>query len=113
MDMVRIAKVEDFLTVSRRTYKLLGRPVGVFKRPDGSFHAMEMACRHQGADLSGGSVRDGVITCPWHGWRYDLATGSCVWGSSASLRAHRCEIRGGDIYVSLRPAPEDQEPLET
>jgi nitrite reductase/ring-hydroxylating ferredoxin subunit len=107
MQMVRVATISDFAATTRRTYRLLGRPVALFRRADGTFHALEMSCRHQGADLSAGRTRDGLITCPWHGWRYNTETGACVWGSTAPLRPHACEVRGEDIYVSLRPVSID------
>jgi len=101
--MVRLAKVNDFAPGSQRSFKLLARPVGIFRERDGSFRAMEVGCKHQNADLLEGQIRDGVVTCPWHGWRYDLRTGECVWGSTMCLRPYVLEVRGEDIYVSLRP----------
>jgi len=105
-DWVKVAKVGDFDRVSRRSYRLLARPVGVFKEPDGSFYAMEVGCKHENADLLQGKVEDGVVTCPWHGWRYDLKSGECVRGTTANLRRHGLKLEGDDIYVTLRPLTE-------
>lgn len=107
MDYVKLAKVSDFDRVSRRSYRLLAKPVGVFKNPDGSFYAMEVGCKHEHADLTEGRMNGEVVTCPWHGWQYNLKTGECVRGSGAGLRRHGLRIEGEDIYVTLRPLPED------
>ncbi|MBI2435623.1 MAG: Rieske (2Fe-2S) protein [Candidatus Hydrogenedentes bacterium] len=106
--MIRIAKTSDFATQPLRTYRILGRSVGVFRESGGGFRAMEMACKHQGADLSGGRLKDNIITCPWHGWKYDLSTGECTWGAPVHLRPYACEVRGEDIYISLRPVEVDE-----
>ncbi|WP_146390164.1 Rieske (2Fe-2S) protein [Allorhodopirellula solitaria] len=53
---------------------LAGRVIAVFRHA-GSWFAMDGICSHQGGPLAAGIVRDGCVTCPWHGWQYDLATG--------------------------------------
>nr|MDA8434614.1 Rieske (2Fe-2S) protein [Actinomycetales bacterium] len=42
---------------------------------DGDVHAVDDACRHRGTALSGGLLRDGIVTCPAHLWQYDVRTG--------------------------------------
>jgi nitrite reductase/ring-hydroxylating ferredoxin subunit len=44
----------------------------------GKFFACENCCPHQGSPMLGGVVRNGIISCPRHGWRYDLASGACL-----------------------------------
>ena len=100
---VRLAKTGDFDIARLKSYKILGRYVGIIKDDEGTFRAMEMGCKHQGADLSQGSIREHVITCPWHGWQYDLRNGHCLRGVDTALRPHGIRIVGEDIYVSLRP----------
>ncbi|EMI45082.1 Rieske (2Fe-2S) protein [Rhodopirellula sp. SWK7] len=51
-----------------------GRVVAIFRHA-GEWYAMDGMCSHQGGPLAEGVVRDGCVTCPWHGWQYDLATG--------------------------------------
>ena len=106
-NMVKIAKVSDFAHTKLKSFKVLARPVGIFKEPDGSFRAMEVGCKHENADLTTGQIRDGVVTCPWHGWKYDLNTGECLWGSTACLRPYAIKIEGDDIFISLRPIDPD------
>lgn len=101
--MVRIAKTADFTPGQWRGFRILARPVGIVLEPGGRFRAMEVGCKHENANLLEGAIRDGVVTCPWHGWRYDLRTGECVWGSKLCLRPYALEVRGEDLYISLRP----------
>ncbi|MCC9644287.1 Rieske (2Fe-2S) protein [Rhodopirellula sp. JC740] len=41
----------------------------------GHWYAMDGICAHQGGPIAEGHVADGCVTCPWHGWQYELATG--------------------------------------
>ncbi len=50
------------------------RVIAVFRHA-GTWYAIDGMCSHQGGPLADGVVRDGCVTCPWHGWQYDLATG--------------------------------------
>ena len=103
MEYVKLARVQDFEQTRIRSYRLLARPVGIIKQKDGSFFATEVGCKHELADLTQGRMDGDVVTCPWHGWKYNLVTGECLWGSNVCLRRHGIKIEGDDIYVTLRP----------
>jgi nitrite reductase/ring-hydroxylating ferredoxin subunit len=47
---------------------------------DGSEHAVPLVCPHQGLPLTAEPGADGIIQCPWHGYRFDVRTGLCVSG---------------------------------
>ena len=48
---------------------------------NGELFAVTRRCRHLGADLANGSIdREGCLVCPWHGARYDVATGRMMRG---------------------------------
>ena len=51
-----------------------GQIVAVF-RQQGQLFAIDGMCAHQGGPIAQGSVAHGCVTCPWHGWQYELATG--------------------------------------
>ena len=57
--------------------KFLGRRVVLFRDANGTAHALGARCPHRGADLASGSVVDGCIECPFHGWCFD-GRGQCV-----------------------------------
>ncbi len=106
MQFIKVGKVTDYDIIKIKSYSMLGRKVGVIKRPDGSFYAIEVGCKHQGADLTNGTVKDGIATCPRHGWQYDLETGECLNEISSNLRKHELKIEDGNILVSLHPVKE-------
>lgn len=101
MEYIAIARISDFDNVSIKSYSVLGRKVGIIKRDDGSYFATEIACKHQGADLTTGTIENNVATCPRHMWQYDLETGECLNHDSAPLRRFRLVIDNDIIKVSL------------
>jgi len=103
--MVRAAKTAELEGVPFKAMTLLGKRVAIIRRKDGAYDALEMTCKHQGADLTQGRFEDGTVTCQRHGWRYDLATGACLNQElSPPLRRHTVRVEGEEILVSLRPA---------
>ena len=55
----------------------------------GTPFAVSSRCRHQLADMSGGSIdKDGCLVCPWHGARYDVTSGEMVKGPKGFLGYH-------------------------
>jgi nitrite reductase/ring-hydroxylating ferredoxin subunit len=72
---------------------------------DGSPVAVADVCAHRHTALSGGLVRDGVLTCPGHFWRYDLRTGQCV-NRPDRVVSYQCRVVDGWVDVLVPdPAP--------
>lgn len=103
MEYVKLGRVADFGSARIRSYTILGRHIGIVRNADGTFFATEISCKHQNADLSTGALKGNVVTCPRHGWRYDLATGECLNQKSARLRRHDLRIENGWFVVSALP----------
>ena len=58
-----------------RTFEVGGRLVAVFFDGE-AYHAMDDLCPHMGASLGSGPFVDGVVTCPWHAWRFRACDGA-------------------------------------
>jgi nitrite reductase/ring-hydroxylating ferredoxin subunit len=83
--------------------RIMGKTVAVFSNASGAFFSREMTCKHQGADLTAGLFRGSSVTCPRHGWQYDLRTGECLNRESPPLREHEVAVEDGAVFVSLFP----------
>lgn len=68
-------------------------------RSRGAVHVLEDACPHEGHPLSMGLVRDGILTCPWHNWKFELGTGRCVFGGESARRIDS-EVHDGEVFVA-------------
>ncbi|MEU6413546.1 Rieske 2Fe-2S domain-containing protein [Microbispora sp. NPDC046933] len=77
----------------------------VLVRADGRIHALDNACPHLGAPLSQGWLRDGSLTCPWHGSQFELHSGESLNGPSvAPAPCFQTRVRDGWIEVRRMPA---------
>lgn len=97
---VPVARLEDLPTDRGVARCILGREVAVFV-VDGVPVAYEGRCRHRGGQLAEGYVRDGVVTCPLHWWRYDLRTGQLVGNPTIRLERFPAEVCNGDVVVRV------------
>jgi nitrite reductase/ring-hydroxylating ferredoxin subunit len=67
--------------------------------------AVDNRCPHEGYPLSQGSVDENcVLTCNWHNWKFDLATGTNLYGGD-NLRTYPVELRDGAVWVDLSDPP--------
>jgi nitrite reductase/ring-hydroxylating ferredoxin subunit len=107
---IRIGTAGDFPAGELHVRHLLGRPVGIRQDAAGELQAIELACRHQGADLSAGAREGAIVTCPRHAWRYDLETGACL--TEPGMPLHPVEVRreGEKVLVRLRSRLEGDAP---
>lgn len=69
------------------------------------FSAFRNACAHQGQPLDAGFFDpvEGVLTCPWHGWRYDAASGECLTMPAAQLESFPLRIETGRLWIRCEP----------
>ncbi len=79
-----------------------GRLLAVFRVGD-EIVALDGGCLHRSGPVAEGIVRGGVVTCPWHFWRYELATGSLLGDRTQGLRRYPVTVRDGIVHVELPP----------
>jgi nitrite reductase/ring-hydroxylating ferredoxin subunit/Fe-S cluster biogenesis protein NfuA len=65
----------------------------------GRIAAFRNECVHQGRSLDGGTLIDGVITCPWHGFTFDASSGECLSAPNAQLGPIPTRIDDGRIWI--------------
>jgi nitrite reductase/ring-hydroxylating ferredoxin subunit len=82
------------------TFSHAGRSFAVFE-VSGDLVVTDGACPHNGGPLADGLVRDGVVTCPWHWYSYELATGRCRTAAGYELRRYPVVTVGGQPHVAL------------
>lgn len=70
-------------------------------RHEGQYAALDNRCPHQGGPLGEGSIENGWLRCPWHGWDYDPLTGKPPGGYSDGVETYPVEVREDGIYVGF------------
>lgn len=67
----------------------------------GTIHALDGICAHQGGPLGKGRLEGCTLTCPWHGWQYDAATGQQILSSTIRQATFAVKVERDRIWVSL------------
>ncbi|HEV8245509.1 MAG TPA: Rieske 2Fe-2S domain-containing protein [Polyangiaceae bacterium] len=80
---------------------VVGRVKVLLVNVEGTVHAYENRCAHQGQELSRGRLDGQVLTCWAHEWRYDACTGKGINPERALLRRFPVKIENGRIYVDV------------
>ena len=83
------------------TWAQHGREEILVANAGGVLYAMDNVCSHSGGSLADGSLRQTVVSCPLHGWQYDLTTGCCIHIRDECLRTYPVVIQDGQILVEL------------
>ena len=99
-NFVRVADLKDVPEGTPKAVKVGSRSIALFQH-QGSFYATDNQCPHMGYPLTRGRVRNGVLTCDWHGWSYDMKGGGCFTGGCDDLDTFAVEVREGAIYVDV------------
>ncbi|HUB96014.1 MAG TPA: Rieske 2Fe-2S domain-containing protein [Stellaceae bacterium] len=81
-----------------------GERIAVFR--DGRrVGALTNLCAHQNGPLGEGRIIDGCVTCPWHGFQYQLADGRSPPPFTEKVATHRVRLNGGIVEVEAAPQP--------
>lgn len=111
-----VATLDEIPPGSRKLVEVEGRSIGVFN-VHGRFVAVLNVCPHELAPVCRGRVsgttlpsapgefcwgREGeILSCPWHGWEFDLLTGHALTDEKKRLRLFQVMVEGGTVYVTL------------
>jgi sulfoxide reductase heme-binding subunit YedZ len=79
-----------------------GAQIAIF-RYDGKVSAVSNVCAHQMGPLGEGCIVDGLVTCPWHGWQYDPATGRSPPPYTERVETFNVRVENGRILVDPKP----------
>ena len=95
---IAVAKAEDFAEGQAKVVEVCGRDVAVFRDGD-AFFAIDDCCPHAGASLAGWHVEGGIVTCPWHAWRFKLCDGTWADNPRVKTRSYPVEVIDGVVSV--------------
>ena len=100
-EFVRAIAKADLAAGQGAMVELQGKKIAIFN-VDGACYAMGDTCTHAGGPLSEGELDGTVVTCPWHGGRFDIKTGG-VLGPPApdGVRSYEVKTEGEDVLVKV------------
>jgi len=71
---------------------------------EGQFYALDGVCSHQGGPLGKGQLCGKTVTCPWHGWQYDVTTGKQELSETIRQPSLAVKVEDGGVFVDLEGA---------
>jgi nitrite reductase/ring-hydroxylating ferredoxin subunit len=95
---VRVAKAAEVPPGNGRVVVVQGHPVALFN-VQGRFYAISNVCLHRGGPVGEGQLDGEIVTCPMHGWEYDVRTGANTINPAARLRTYEVRLDGEDVLV--------------
>jgi nitrite reductase (NADH) small subunit len=101
MPFARAAKTNEITPGTMREFHVEGKAIAL-ANVGGKFYAINNTCLHRGGPLGQGTLEGKVVTCPWHGWQYDVTTGKVSQNPTVGVDCYPLEVRGEDIFVDAR-----------
>jgi nitrite reductase/ring-hydroxylating ferredoxin subunit len=97
---IRVAAVSDVPPGTAKEVMADEQVVALFN-VEGTFYAMDGVCPHAGGPLGEGTLRGTIVTCPWHGWQFDVESGENCLNRRMTHKCHVVKVEGGDVFVEV------------
>lgn len=97
---VQVAPVDQIPEGERKLVNVDGISIGVFHHK-GGWYALRNSCLHRGGPVCTGRLEGDVITCPWHGYQYNVTSGALLVDPSAKLKTYPVDIVDGAVYIEV------------
>lgn len=99
-DFVVVGNAGEFVSGQGKMVVVDGRHVALFRLGE-EFYAVDNMCLHRGGPLCEGHIENDVVTCPWHGWSYEIKTGTMVQDPRVGVSKHDVRVDGTRISIRL------------
>jgi nitrite reductase/ring-hydroxylating ferredoxin subunit len=100
--LMQAASLAELQAKGQLLIRLNNQTVALFYSND-RVYAIDNRCPHMGFPLHGSVCKDGIVTCPWHYARFDLASGGTFDSWADDVRSFPVQIRDGEVWVDLAP----------
>ena len=100
-----VCRVSELPEGESATVEVGGRLIALFHH-EGQFYAIDDVCPHMGASLGAGYLEEGVVTCPWHAWRFRVTDGTWADNPRIKIPCYPVRVVGDEVQVQ----PPDPKP---
>lgn len=97
---VRLIAVDNLSPGESAEVVAEGRIFAVYN-VNGEFRVMDGICAHAGGPLGKGTLDGNVVTCPWHGWQYDVVTGKNCLTETICQASWPVTVEDGHVCIEL------------
>lgn len=99
-DYITIFKTGDLAPGTSTTVEVKETKIALFN-VGGSFYAIDNTCLHRSGPLGEGFLNDKTVTCPWHGWEYNVETGKCETNPNLCVKRYDVKLDGDNVKILL------------
>lgn len=99
-EFVKVATLNEIPPEKGKVISVEGKEIALFKS-EGAVYAIDNLCLHEGGPLGHGPVKEGVVTCPWHLWKFDIRTGAMVEAPSIKVACFNVKIEGEEVLIDV------------
>ena len=99
-EWIRVANTDELSVGNGIVVEVNDKCLAVFN-VDGVYHVTDNMCLHRGGPLGEGDLEGETVTCPWHGWEYNVKTGHCANNPSINIKAYQTIVEEGEVKIEL------------
>jgi len=100
MEEIKIAATDQVPEGMGIIVEVGGKSLALFN-VHGEYYAIDNTCPHRGGSLGDGFLEGERVTCPIHGWQFDVTSGKGVAPPGAAIKSYKVDVRGEDIFVEM------------
>jgi nitrite reductase/ring-hydroxylating ferredoxin subunit len=100
MSFQKLCQLAELQINQGKEFLVEGQIVAVFRTDQGVF-AIEGMCAHQGGPVAQGELNGNCVTCPWHGWQYDICSGINLLTHKKMLLDFAVEVREEEVWIDV------------
>ncbi len=98
--LAKIADKADLNPGEAKVIEVQGKTLALFN-VDGTFYALDNTCLHRGGPLGEGELEGSVVTCPWHGWRWDVTSGANTNNPAVLVACFPVKVEGTGVFIEI------------
>jgi nitrite reductase (NADH) small subunit len=95
-----VGRVEEIPPGSIRAFQVDEEEIAI-ANVGGELFATQQHCLHLRGPLGDGRLEGTTLSCPWHGWQYDVTTGKNEFDHAIQLQTYEVKVEDGDVKVAL------------
>jgi nitrite reductase (NADH) small subunit len=101
MAQVKVTEISQVPPGTGKAVQAGAKQVAIFN-VGGTFYALDSLCTHRHGPLAEGALEGTIVTCPWHGSKFDVTSGQVVKGpASLPVSAYPVRVEGTDVLVEI------------
>jgi nitrite reductase/ring-hydroxylating ferredoxin subunit len=99
-ELITVASVDELKSGECKVIQVNGQALALYNVA-GRFYATSNTCLHRGGPLGEGELQNTIITCPWHGWQFDVGTGENVLDTASKLKTYEVQVVGNNVQIRI------------